>query len=124
MMPPTQDALRCHTKRANFQAAIMKRSLQNNIKAPSPDGNGWHFKDQQLCITWNLGSPAPSSVLQTVHCGCKVGHCNTGRYSCQSAQVSCTALCRCIDCENVTTPPEEKAFELIEDSSDDSEDEG
>ena len=37
----TQDELRLHVARANYQAAIWKRSLQQKIDAPSPDGHGW-----------------------------------------------------------------------------------
>ena len=50
-MPPSQDAQRCHAKRANYQAAIMKRSLRTNIEAPSPVANGWYIKNGTVCIT-------------------------------------------------------------------------
>ena len=48
-MPPSQDALQNHCKRANYQAAIMRNSLMNIMNAPV--GQGWHLDSNQLTIT-------------------------------------------------------------------------
>ena len=40
-LPPNRDSLVCHTKRANYQAAIHRRSLLSKINAPSPTSSGW-----------------------------------------------------------------------------------
>ena len=39
-LPPCQDSLNKHCRRANYQAAIWRNSLRNN-DVPSPVGNGW-----------------------------------------------------------------------------------
>ena len=40
-LPPCDDSLRKHALRANYQAAIWKRSLERCLKIPSPPGCGW-----------------------------------------------------------------------------------
>ncbi|XP_056105946.1 uncharacterized protein LOC130084505 [Rhinichthys klamathensis goyatoka] len=107
-MPPTSDALYQHCKRANYQAAIMRHSLKGIMCAPSPVGNGWHLEDGELTVTWMTRNPAPESVLQAVHCSCKHSKCETGRCSCMSARLSCTDLCRCQNCANVSQEKEER----------------
>ena len=107
-MPPTSDALYQHCKRANYQAAIMRHSLQAVMCAPTPVGNGWHVEDGELTVTWMTRNPAPDSVLQVVHCGCKLGKCETGRCSCLSAKLSCTDLCLCQNCLNVSKETEDR----------------
>jgi len=107
-MPPTSDALYQHCKRANYQAAIMRHSLKAIMCAPSPIGNGWHLEDGELTVTWMTRNPAPESVLQAVHCSCKQSKCETGRCSCMSARLSCTDLCWCQNCANVSQETEER----------------
>uniref|UniRef100_UPI00358F73A3 uncharacterized protein n=1 Tax=Myxine glutinosa TaxID=7769 RepID=UPI00358F73A3 len=60
-MPPNQDALREHIKRANYQAGIYKRSLQPNAEIPVPDGHGWKMESGELVINWMNLPPAPDS---------------------------------------------------------------
>ena len=40
-LPPTQDALLQHTKRAAYQAGIWCTSEQNQQHAPTPEDRGW-----------------------------------------------------------------------------------
>ena len=117
-MPPTSDALHQHCKRANYQAAKMRHSLKGIMSAPSPNGNGWHIEDGELKVTWMTTNPAPESVLKVVHCSCKQSKCETGRCSCMSARLSCTDLCRCQNCANISMEKEDKS--TWEDGSDDS----
>lgn len=63
-------------------------------------------------------NPAPDSVLQVVHYACKVGKCETGRCSCLSAKMSCTDLCHCQNCENVSNETERSVFDDDTDDSD------
>ena len=118
-MPPTHDALQNHCKRANYQAAIMKSSLKQQIDAPTPVGQGWHLDGNKLSITWITRGPAPTSVLQAVHCSCKTSKCVTGRCSCVNARLSCTDLCKCIECTNTSKTIAEQTLEM-EDESDES----
>ncbi|XP_061913285.1 uncharacterized protein LOC133656293 isoform X2 [Entelurus aequoreus] len=107
-IPPTSDALHQHCKRANYQAAVMRHSLTGMMCAPSPIGNGWYIEDGELTVRWMTRNPAPDSVLQVVHCGCKTSKCETERCSCMSAKMSCTDLCHCQNCGNVSKETEER----------------
>ena len=59
-IPPTTDALHQHCKRANYQAAIMRSCLKQNISAPSPAGYGWQIEDGNLHVTWMTRNLAPT----------------------------------------------------------------
>ncbi|XP_061920275.1 uncharacterized protein LOC133660711 isoform X2 [Entelurus aequoreus] len=107
-IPPTSDALHQHCKRANYQAAVMRHSLTGMMCAPSPIGNGWYIEDGELTVRWMTRNPAPDSVLQVVHCGCKTSKCETERCSCMSAKMSCTDVCHCQNCGNVSKETEER----------------
>ena len=98
-LPPTRDELRQHLKRANYQAAIWRKSLQPMPSIPSPDGNGWKVQDGKLSIHWMDQSPAPNALLELISCGCK-GVC-AARCSCFKNNLPCTATCNCTDiCTN------------------------
>ena len=63
-LPPCKDTLKKHIIRANYQAAIWRRSNQNNAAIPSPVGKGWKMEttvdgNTKLCIDWMEGEPAP-----------------------------------------------------------------
>lgn len=64
-LPPCKDALQQHTKRANYQAAIWRRSLVNSPTIPdATEGHGWKVDgDGQVSIKWLTGAPAPDIVL-------------------------------------------------------------
>ena len=70
-LPPTEDCLEKHIQRANHQAFIWKRSLVAFIVPPSPVGNGWELKDDELTIQWMTSYVAPDQLLEFVNCGCK-----------------------------------------------------
>ena len=95
LLPPNQDCLLHHVKRANYQAAIYRRSLLPYINAPSPDGYGWKIMGDTLVFDWMSGDPAPPSVLKTVYCKCQKGGCK-GMCSCSIMKLLCTDLCRCL----------------------------
>lgn len=100
-LPPTQDALLLHCKRVNYQAAIHQRALQSFMDAPLPMGYGWELNDEyQLEVTWMTKKPAPDEILIDVHCSCKLQKCVSKRCTCVTANLSCTDLCKCKDCEN------------------------
>ncbi|KAG1676876.1 Selenocysteine lyase [Nymphon striatum] len=67
-LPPCKDALKQQTNRANYQAAIWRRSLQNSPEIPSPtNGHGWNVVEGKLGLT---GAPAPDVVLELMSCKC------------------------------------------------------
>ena len=54
---------RKHAIRANYQAAIWRRSQINDPETPDPVGNGLKFEEQQLNTDWVDGSSARKAVL-------------------------------------------------------------
>ncbi|KAJ8049553.1 hypothetical protein HOLleu_02339 [Holothuria leucospilota] len=106
-MPPNQDVLIEHTRRANYQAAIYKRSLQATSDVPSPVGHGWHMKEGELSIHWMNLPPAPDSVMELAYCS---GRCNKSKCgdaaicTCLQNNVPCTDSCKCSrnDCANIS----------------------
>ena len=109
-IPPTSDALYQHCRRPNYQAAVMRHFMTGKMCAPSPVISGWHIEYGELTVTWMTTNPAPDRVLQLVHCSCKTSKCETERYSCMSARLSCTDLCWCQNCENVSKETGERAI--------------
>jgi len=64
-LPFCEDSLRMHSQRANYQAAIWRRSLQCAAYVPHPKDHGWTVsEDGQLEINWICGLPAPLAVLE------------------------------------------------------------
>jgi len=50
-LPPCADCLFQHTFRANYQAAIWRRCLENFPELPSPQDHGWMVNDSGKYIT-------------------------------------------------------------------------
>ena len=65
-LPPTKDALKKHTQRANYQAAVWTLVLYAKPEMPSPNGHGWIVKNGDIRIDWM--DPAPLSVLEDISC--------------------------------------------------------
>jgi hypothetical protein len=110
-LPPNRDALVNHAKRANYQAAIHQRSLQQTVGAPSPIGFGWR-KDQydHIVPLWNTMPWAPHSLLKHFTCSCKKTKCmGNSKCSCKEHGLPCTEVCKCIDCGNQATKDAEGA---------------
>jgi hypothetical protein len=106
-LPPAQDCLELHIRRANYQAAIWRRSLQANDDTPSPHGHGWLLKQSDdgqdgLEIEWMKGLPAPMAVLELLACQCKKT-CDVGSCSCIENKMHCTEMCKLQDCSNSAT---------------------
>ena len=67
----SEDWLNMYTLRANYQAALWRRSLQCEPTTTSPTDHGWTVDDDDtLAIVWMRGSPAPDVVLQLLSCHC------------------------------------------------------
>ena len=115
-LPPSADALALHSKCANYQAAIHRRSLQQFMKPPTPLHHGWKVEDRKMAIVWMTKPQAPPEILKNIHCSCKKSKCETMSCFCLSNWVSCTELCKCQDCGNgIPFPPEQS---LLDDASD------
>lgn len=94
-LPPTQDALMQHIKRAAYQAGHCWAQVMNPIpELPSPSDWGWEKKNGggwQIC--WTTLPEAAEVCRELIRCGCKKA-C-TGQCKCLKAGLQCTALCLC-----------------------------
>ena len=117
-LPPCEDCLFMHTLRANYQAAIWRRSLQNKPIVPECIGLGWTIdEDGKLSVDWMRGSPAPDAVLQMLSCKC-VRSCKLPDCTCLSNGLKCTDMCRLHTCTNQARE-EDSEVTLIDCSDDD-----
>ena len=99
-LPPTKDALKKHTQRANYQAAVWKLALYTKPEMPSPNGHGWIVENGDIRIDRMDQLPAPLSVLEYISCRC-TGNCSSDRCSCSANSPPCTDACMCGNkCEN------------------------
>ena len=94
-LPPTQDALLQHIKRALLQAGyIWKQALKPNPILPPFTDWGWKRNTAGLLVPlWSLLADASQACSLLIHCNCKVS-C-TGNCKCTEAGLTCTSLCRC-----------------------------
>ena len=117
-LPPCQDSLYKHCRRANYQAAIWRNSLQNN-DIPSPVGHGWSLENdgaqEKLVIDWMSGLPAPRAVIELMSCVCKKA-CNDNSCDCIRNGLKCSDLCRLTTCSN--QPDEEEDLQVNLDEED------
>ena len=114
-LPPTQDALRHHVQRSNFQAAVWRRALQPQGQ-PSAHGHGGIIDGNAITIRWMSLPPAPSALMELIRCCCKT-LCTSQRCKCLKNNLRCSDLCKCTNCNN------EAAYELEESDSGEAADE-
>lgn len=117
-LPPCKDSLTKHVQRANFQAAIWKRSLQADPQTPSPVGNGWKIESGHLAIDWMDGLPAPQAVLDLLSCKC-TRTCKLPSCVCLMNGLKCTDMCRLRDCANQASAQDSDSENAMEDEYDD-----
>ncbi|CAM1318477.1 Uncharacterised protein r2_g2648 [Pycnogonum litorale] len=101
-LPPCEDSLMQHTLRANYQAAIWRRSLENlpAVAAPSA-GHGWELDDGgSFTIRWMSGLLAPDVVLNLISCTCR-RMCRPSDCSCILNGLKCTVVCKLQGCSNM-----------------------
>ena len=103
-IPPTQDALIQHTKRAAFQGGhIWGQCLSKLPCLPDPSEWGWKKEksDNQGDLLmweplWTTLPQAEHSCQELTRCSCKKG-CTQARCKCKKAGLDCTTLCDCGD---------------------------
>ena len=120
-LPPCKDCLVQHALRANYQAGIWQRCLQQDPQVPSPIGRGWKLeKQEQLVIHWMEGQPAPQAILDLLACNC-ARKCELPKCECMANGLKCTDMCRLPDCDNQPNQQEseESADEFDDDELDD-----
>ena len=115
LLPPNADSLEQYVKGANFQCFIWRHATNAMMNAPTFSGHGWEIDDLgHMHVTWMTLPPAPDSVLDFVNCRCKTS-CINNRCSCKKANLKCSKLCNCIDCQNGAN----ENMETIEDADSD-----
>lgn len=120
-LPPCSDCLLKHSQRANYQAAIWKRSIIREANIPSPVGLGWILETEPQClgIDWMQGSPAPDSVLELLACKCRRS-CQPGNCPCMINGLKCSEMCQLQTCQN--QPIQDVPEEVEDNTSDDDDD--
>ena len=121
-LPPCADCLKMHSLRANYQAAIWRRSLQSCPQVPSPVGHGWVEEDGNLSIKWMSGEPAPAVLLEFLSCSC-ARSCKVPTCTCLANGLKCTDMCRLRDCNNRAKEDEIIDDECSNDVEDDDDEE-
>ena len=91
MIPPSQNALFQHCRRAMFQASVLTTAHDSAMIELDPCLHGWNREHGHLIPKWIT---IPEIVCkELVKCGCKKS-C-PGVCSCRKRALTCTALCKC-----------------------------
>lgn len=115
-LPPCKDCLFMHALRANYQAAIWRRSLESQPFVANPTDYGWmRDEDGKLVVNWMRGVPAPDAVIQLLSCKC-VRSCKLPQCTCLSNGLKCTDMCRLQTCQNKASEEESVAQQSDSDS--------
>lgn len=94
-IPPTQDSLIQHLKRASYQAGhVWGQSIKSSPTLPTPSDWGWQLIDGLWQPLWITIPEAAKCCPELLSCGCKAG-CATRRCKCRRADLECTSLCAC-----------------------------
>ena len=119
-LPPCKDSLKMHAVRANYQAAIWQRSLNNNATIQNPvDCSGWTLDDQrELTINWITGPMAPDALLEFLSCKC-ARNCQLPSCQCMVNGLKCTEACRLQTCDNMKDVEDAEDFVDSDSDSDD-----
>ena len=101
-IPPTENALLQHTKRAIYQNGVWGRCLEVVQNRPSPAAHGWKLSSIDPDIPWEplwfTNGEASKECREFVKCGCQ-GEAGCVRCKCANGLLSCTMLCNC-NCPN------------------------
>ena len=118
-LPPTQDSLTLHVKRAHYQTMVWRRALQRKQDLPSPAGNGWEIRSGVLHPVLMTKDAAPTGLIELTVCNCKTSFCRRTVYRCQAEGLACTESCSCMASEDCKNPNNKIEETLDEDDSED-----
>lgn len=102
-LPPTQDALILHIKRANYQTMVWNKALEPCPSLPKPEYCGWYFSERLLKPNLMTREEVSAACLQLAYCGCsrEGGCCVNRRCTCVQLSLCCSKACKCGDrCRN------------------------
>ena len=91
-IPPTQNALLQHVKRAVYQAGIWTTSTLEQQLVPSPNDFGWAKDSKSWTPVWITIPEVSKACSLLIKCSCKgdCSHCKCGK-----AGLVCSPLCNC-----------------------------
>ena len=91
-LPPTQDALLQHIRRAVYQAGIWATSTQTQKVIPFPQDYGWTNESGSWVPVWSTIPEVSKACRELIKCSCKgdCSHCKCGK-----ANLDCSPLCKC-----------------------------
>ena len=95
-IPPTQEALLQHTKRALHQAGyVWRQAREREQNIPDPSEWGWVLNDQTRVWNprWTILEDVGKACSLLFHCSCEKA-CK-GNCKCGKAGLRCTVLCQC-----------------------------
>lgn len=72
-LPPTQDALILHIKRANYQTMVWNKALEPCPSLPKPEDSGWYYSEGLLKPKLMTREEVSAACLQLAYCGCSQG---------------------------------------------------
>lgn len=94
-IPPTEDALMQHVKRAAFQAGHIWGQWKEKCPVlPTPEDWGWKKQASSYRPIWTILPDASKHCKELVKCGCK-SLCSTRRCKCKKLALPCSSLCFC-----------------------------
>ncbi|KAK3910837.1 Protein dachsous [Frankliniella fusca] len=97
-LPPSQDALRQHCRRAAYQGGIVwGQCLQRQQRIPDPSLWGWEKSANGPFFwtpKWTTLGQIQQNLLVLMRCGCKKG-CSPVRCNCKKSLLPCTEMCEC-----------------------------
>ncbi|KAG0710022.1 hypothetical protein GWK47_023661 [Chionoecetes opilio] len=100
-LPPCEDSLMQHTLRANYQAAIWRRSLENLPDVPAPSaGHGWELDDGVRSKSDGWRVYQLQCRLDLISCTCR-RTCRPSDCSCILNGLKCTVVCKLQGCSNM-----------------------
>ena len=91
-IPPTQDALLQHTRRAVYQAGIWTTSTQAEPVVPSPQEFAWTKVSDLWVPVWMTIPEVSRACSELIKCSCR-GDCS--QCKCGKANLACSPLCNC-----------------------------
>ena len=67
LLPPCQESLKMHVRRANYQALTWKKADQATPIIPGPDGHGWNTNIKgELEICWTNSNLMPQELADII----------------------------------------------------------
>ena len=92
-LPPTQAALKEHTKRASLQGQSRIKATELDQPLPNPGDFGWSKDQDGWQPVWTTLPQAQQSCYELIQCSCR--RACSGRCKCAKAALKCSELCAC-----------------------------